>query len=216
RRPFSIHRLLCDKSRVTGIEILYKAVGQFTRKLSRASENEGIDMLGPLGRGFTVSDDIRSAALIAGGIGVAPMRFLAESLLRAGLHAENSLVCIGGRTSTDILCKKEFLELGLPVHTTTEDGSAGEKGLATEGLLAWLKKSGPDIIYACGPAAMLRAVSGIAAGRGLACEVSVETVMACGVGACLGCAIKDRSHKEGYGHVCIDGPVFNAQRLELE
>ncbi|HMA66977.1 MAG TPA: dihydroorotate dehydrogenase electron transfer subunit [Desulfosalsimonadaceae bacterium] len=216
RRPFSIHRLLCDKSRLTGIEILYKTVGDFTRKLSRTSENDRIDVLGPLGRGFTVSPEIRSAALVAGGIGVAPMRFLAESLIRNGLHVQESLVCIGGRTQADIVCKNAFGALALPVRTMTEDGSAGEKGLATDGLRAWLAETRPDRIYACGPTAMLRAVSGIAAGHGLPCEVSIETIMACGVGACLGCAIKDRGHAGGYGHVCIDGPVFNAERLDLE
>jgi dihydroorotate dehydrogenase electron transfer subunit len=216
RRPFSIHRRIRSRGRVEGVEILYKAVGEFTRKLSRAAAGEAVDLLGPLGRGFTVPPGIGSAVLVAGGIGVAPMVFLAESLLEAGASASASAVCLGGKTAADILCRTDFQRLGLPVLAATEDGSTGEKGLVTRVLEARLAEAKPEMVYACGPMPMLRKTAAIAARHSLPCEISVETLMACGVGACLGCAIKDREHANGYGHVCIDGPVFAAPRLAPE
>ncbi|HMA86550.1 MAG TPA: dihydroorotate dehydrogenase electron transfer subunit [Desulfosalsimonadaceae bacterium] len=213
RRPFSIHRVLTDRSAHKGIEILYKAVGGFTRKLSRQQEGDIIDLLGPLGHGFTVSSEIRSAALVAGGIGVAPMIFLAERLQDAGTNFPHSAVCLGGRSAEDILCAADFQSLSVNTRIATEDGSIGEKGLVTSLLADWLKSNQPDMIYACGPMPMLSAVSAIAKKHQLPCQVSIETIMACGVGACLGCAVKDTEHADGYGHVCIDGPVFDADRV---
>ncbi len=213
RRPFSIHRLNFEGGRVKGIEILYKAVGEFTRKLSHTAAQERIDVLGPLGRGFTTAPAIKSAVLVAGGIGVAPMVFLAQTLLHAGAVPSRTAVCLGGRSAADILCQADFQAMDLQTWITSEDGSIGEKGLVTERLGACIEKNQPDMVYACGPMPMLRAVSSIAAHYELPCEVSLETIMACGVGACLGCAVKDGHHPEGYGHVCIDGPVFNASRL---
>ena len=213
RRPFSIHRLIREESRVSGIEILYKAVGGFTRKLAQITAGTRIDLLGPLGNGFTVAHDYKSAALVAGGIGVAPMVFLAEKLIKSGIHAENSVVCLGGRSADDILCAADFRSLSLETRLASEDGSIGEKALVTQILENWLKKHQPDIIYACGPMPMLEAVAAMAAKDAITCEVSIETIMACGVGACLGCAVKDTEHKAGYGHVCIDGPVFKSDRV---
>jgi len=213
RRPFSIHRVLTDHGRHNGIEILYKAVGDFTRKLSRQPEGDTVDLLGPLGHGFTVSPEVKSAALVAGGIGVAPMVFLAETLRGAGTHLNDSVACIGGRSAEDILCMSDFQSLALETLAATEDGSGGEKGLVTGLLADWLTNHHPHMIYACGPMPMLSAVAAIAKKHQLPCQISIETIMACGVGACLGCAIKDTAHADGYGHVCIDGPVFNADRV---
>ena len=218
RRPFSIHRVLRENSGVSGVEILYKSVGGFTRKLSHAAPGDRVDMLGPLGKGFTVSSEIPGAVLAAGGIGVAPMVFLAEALLQAGLSASCLAVCLGGRTAEDILCLEQFKALGLSPQTATEDGSLGETGLVTRLLereLSGNQTGSTDSVYACGPMPMLRAVAELAHRHGSPCEVSIETLMACGVGACLGCAIKDSRHEHGYGHVCIDGPVFEASRLQL-
>ena len=108
RRPFSIHRLINHHGKITGIEILYKVVGEFTRKLSHAKEGDPIDLLGPLGHGFSMSDQYHQIALIAGGIGVAPLVFLAESYAASGLDLSDSVVYIGGKSKTDILCKSVF------------------------------------------------------------------------------------------------------------
>lgn len=213
RRPFSVHRVIANRGGVERIEILYKAVGDFTRKLARQKEGGALDLLGPLGHGFTVSPSIKNAALVAGGIGVAPMVFLAEKLKAAGANIEQSVACLGGRSAADILCAADFQSMAIETQIATEDGSIGEKGLVTTVLADRLQSNPPDMIYACGPMPMLAAVSSIAKQHELPCEVSIETIMACGVGACLGCAIKDTEHADGYGHVCIDGPVFKADRV---
>ncbi|MGM0454495.1 MAG: dihydroorotate dehydrogenase electron transfer subunit [Thermodesulfobacteriota bacterium] len=215
RRPFSIHRLHRQNGRVTGIEILYRVVGGFTRNLSEKQAGETVDLLGPLGRGFSMPADVGKPVLVAGGIGVAPMMFLAEALYAAGKDLSAAHLFYGGRTETDILCRPEFEQLDLPVTVTTEDGSAGQPGMVTEPLQTWIAGHRPDVIYACGPHGLLSAVTDIAAYHGIYCEVSIETVMACGLGVCMGCAIEARDKPEGYRHVCRDGPVFDAAMLKF-
>jgi dihydroorotate dehydrogenase electron transfer subunit len=213
RRPFSIHRLIKTNGSVTGIEILYKVVGGFTEKLARLTAGSQLDLLGPIGKGFTISDTTRKAAFVAGGIGVAPLVFLADAMAETGMNLSDSIVCLGGRTSVDILCAHVFTSFELNIFTTTDDGSLGEKGLVTQLLEKWLASNRPDIIYACGPMPMLRAVTDIAKKNSLPCEVSIETIMACGLGACLGCAVNKNEKTDTYQHVCIDGPVFDASEL---
>ncbi len=215
RRPFSIHRLVKKEGRLIGIEVLYNVVGNGTTKLSRLKAGEAIDLLGPLGKGFTVPEGIEKIFLVAGGIGVAPIVFLAQCLTEKGFKASNCHVFFGGRSETDLLCREEFTSLDMPISTTTEDGTSGEKGFVTRPLETLIAKNAPDIIYACGPSGMLRAVAEIAKSRKLRCQVSVETMMACGMGACLGCAVKKEEKAPGYLHACIDGPVFDAAVLEL-
>lgn len=215
RRPFSIHRLIKSGDGAAGIEILYRLVGEFTRNLADARPGGRLDLLGPLGHGFTVSKDFGRVALIGGGIGIAPLVFLAESLADAGADLAGALACIGGRTENDILADDVFTQLGMTVVVTTEDGSLGEKGLVVAPLEHWLRTHIPDMIYACGPMPMLRVIGAMAHDKRLPCELSIETMMACGMGACLGCAVKTADAPDGYRHACIDGPVFSASQLLL-
>jgi dihydroorotate dehydrogenase electron transfer subunit len=215
RRPFSIHRLIQENGHVSGIEILYKIVGSFTDKLSRVPMDAAVDLLGPLGRGFSVDPARKKVLLIAGGIGVAPLMFLADRLARNGADMSESAVCIGGRTANDILCRTDFLLHGMNVFIATEDGGLGEQGLVLQPAAHVIKAGLPDIIYACGPMPMLKAVIALAKLHGIPCEVSIETMMACGLAACLGCAVKTSDSGDGYRHVCKDGPVFDASRLML-
>lgn len=210
RRPFSIHRLIRESGQITGLEILYKVVGGFTEKLIRVSPGDPVDLLGPVGHGFTVTDGFRKPAFVGGGIGVAPLVFLADALIESGIDPSGAVVFLGGRTADDVLCADIFRSLDLPVKTATDDGSLGEKGMVTQPLERWLASNRPDIIYACGPMPMLRSVAEIARkNNSLPCEVSIETVMACGLGACLGCAVNKNDITGKYQHVCIDGPVFD-------
>ena len=213
RRPFSIHRLIKENKRVTGIEILYKVVGGFTEKLTRAAVGDPIDLLGPIGNGFTISNDFQKVALVGGGIGIAPLVYLADALAETGVGLSDSIACLGGRTSDDILCKTIFKSLDFNVCTTTDDGSEGEQALVTRPLEKWIISDAPDMIYACGPMPMLRAVADIANKNKIPCEISIETIMACGLGACLGCAVNKNEKSGKYQHVCIDGPVFDAKKL---
>jgi len=209
RRPFSIHRLIRNNGQITGLEILYKVVGGFTEKLTRINPGDPIDLLGPIGNGFTVSDKCREIALVGGGIGVAPLVFLADALIDAGVDQAGIMVFLGGRTANDILCADIFDAHRLDVQIATDDGSLGKKGLVTEPLERWLTSSRPDMICACGPMPMLRSVAKIAQKYDIPCEISIETIMACGLGACLGCAIHKNDISYKYQHVCIDGPVFD-------
>lgn len=213
RRPFSIHRILQKKGTSLHLEILYRVVGGFTGHLSETKPGGSIDILGPLGHGFSVSRYSRPVVLAAGGIGVAPLMHLADCLKQKGTDSRLITVFLGGRTKADILCREEFLGLGTRIFTATEDGIQGSKGFVTDPLLTWLKENTPAIIYACGPHAMLEAVGKIAESKKIACEVSIETLMACGLGVCMGCAVSTNDAKEGYRHVCKDGPVFDSRVL---
>ena len=214
RRPFSIHRCITVDGRA-GIELLYRVVGPTTRAMAMLAPGAGIDLVGPLGRGFRVPETVRHLALVAGGIGVAPIVFLAETLAARPGGAGGATVFLGGRCRGDLLCRDDFQRLGLPVTVTTDDGSAGDRCLVTMPLAAAAAAaSPPELICACGPPGMLHCVADIAAARRIACQVSVETLMACGMGACLGCAMTGRDPAAPYLHACRDGPVFDAQRLQ--
>ena len=197
-----------------GIELLYREVGPTTRAMAMLAPGAGIDLIGPLGRGFSVPETMGRLALVAGGIGVAPIVFLAETLAARPGGAGSTTVFLGGRCRGDLLCRDDFERLGLPVTVTTDDGSAGDRCLVTMPLAAAAAASPPELICACGPPAMLHCVADIATAGHIACQVSVETLMACGMGACLGCAVTDRRPAAPYLHACRDGPVFDAQRLE--
>jgi len=214
RRPFSIHRIsVREKENRCHVAILFKVIGKFTRALAGTEKQAKVDILGPLGSGFSLPKKPGPVAIVGGGIGVAPLVFLAESLKRTGKIHENTRIFIGGRTSDDILCVDDFTRLGYGVSISTEDGSMGEKGMITELLSAHIGAARPETIYACGPIPMLKAVFREASVLNISCQVSVETVMACGIGICLGCAIQAKNADKGFLHVCKDGPVFNAESL---
>lgn len=218
RRPFSIHNLIEKESSVFGFEILYKVTGQGTSILSGKSCGEFLNVLGPLGKGFSYSTTYRNIFMVAGGIGVAPLYFLSKTLERLTGSDKISLrILIGGKTARDILCAEELQSLGADVYITTEDGSLGSKGLVTQSFQEAVENKGrADIVYACGPKPLLKEVSRIASLRGIRCQVSLETNMACGFGACLGCAVGRADKKEGYFHVCSDGPVFDSNEIDWQ
>jgi len=214
-RPFSIHRIIKTGSRTAGIELLYKVVGEGTKKLSGCKKGDIVDILGPLGNGFSFSDHYKRIFIVAGGIGVAPMLFLASYLQKKGVEPSECMVFLGGRSKDDLLCGDDFLRIGMKIHLTTDDGSAGDRCFVTHPLEIALEKGRPDIIYACGPLEMLKCVAGIAEKHTVTCQVSIETIMACGMGACLGCAVERKETSGNYMHVCLDGPVFDAGALHL-
>lgn len=212
-RPFSIHRLITAKGRIQGIELLFKVVGGCTEKLSKYKQGDYLDLLGPLGRGFIIPDKYQHLFIVSGGIGVAPLFFLASSLRAKMADPSTCKLFTGGRSKHDILCIDDFSKLDIIISIATDDGSLGEKGLVTELLEAAIKENPPDIICACGPFAMLASVARIAERYSVPCQVSIETIIACGIGACLGCAVEGKSDK--YLHACVDGPVFDATALKI-
>jgi dihydroorotate dehydrogenase electron transfer subunit len=210
RRPLAFHRI-----GDTTFDCLYQVVGKGTEILSARRPGGTLDVIGPLGNGFSTLHAIhspRSTFLVAGGIAVAPLLSLAEKIAR-DVGPQAFSVVIGARTRGHILCDKEFKRLGAKVHVATEDGSMGQKGLATAALKDLLRTTNHRsriTIYACGPKGMLKEVALIARANKARCEVSLEEKMACGSGVCLGCAVKTT---KGYKMVCKDGPVFNAEEI---
>lgn len=203
RRPFSVHQVAEGGL----LQILFKVIGKGTHALAELQAGQHLDVLGPLGRGFAPETNSHHY-LVGGGIGTAPLLFLAKQLLKK-YEPSAIQVLLGARTRDEIATLAEdFAQMGVGVQAATEDGSLGKQGLVT-GLIAPGQQENPVMVYTCGPYPMLRAVVGICRDRSWGCQVSLETIMACGLGACLGCAVL-RADMKGYVHVCKDGPVFDA------
>jgi dihydroorotate dehydrogenase electron transfer subunit len=214
-RPFSIHRLIKKEGIAIGLELLYKVVGKGTHALSLGQPGDHLDLTGPLGNGFVIPADVAHIKIVAGGIGVAPMIFFLDYLNEHKHDLAGVEVFLGGRSKADLLCIDEFSSFGLPLHMTTDDGSSGDQCLVTEPLEIAVAENRPDIIYACGSMEMLACVAGIASQHGIACQVSIETMMACGIGACMGCAVAGRKSSDPYLHACLNGPVFDTRELRI-
>ena len=220
RRPFGIFDVGTFSPAQSGavsqpyLEMLYRVVGKGTALLAALHETDLLDVLGPLGKGFNLGQPGEEKLIVGGGVGLAPLYLLAKELVS---HSPVRLFA-GGRTRDDILCITEFERLGVECYTATEDGSLGECGVVTEALLRRLDTQRDMArIYACGPHGMLQAVAGIAAERGISCQVSLEGYMACGVGACLGCVAPGATHSADtpdFRCVCTEGPVFEAGELK--
>lgn len=192
------------------IRIVYRIAGAGTREFSRYCPGDTIDILGPLGNGFpTEKGRGKKVFLMGGGIGIPPMLELAKQM-----DAEKQII-VGYRDG--VLFLKEDLEKYGRVYVATEDGSAGTKGNVMDAVAAGNLDA--DVIFACGPMPMLRAIKKYAAERHVPAYISLEEHMACGVGACLGCVVKTKE-KDAHSHVnnariCTDGPVFEADEVEI-
>jgi len=205
RRPFSIHNVKSGQ-----IEILYEILGKGTEALAQKAAGAYLDCIGPLGNGFefrTPYPAPRNPILVAGGMGIAPLFFLAQRLSKG-----KTLVLLGAKNKKQILCEKELRRLGCRVMLATDDGSKGFKGKVTD-LLRHLISAidhRPSAIYACGPRPMLKEIARISQTQHIPAQASLEEHMACGIGACLGCVVNTR---QGFKRVCKDGPVFQAEEI---
>lgn len=220
-RPLSLFRIhtrasAADPDAVTPEiwEILYKKVGKGTAWLSRRKAKDVLEVLGPLGRGFSLQQETARkpgrVLLIAGGIGMPPLFALGEELSRQGREV---ILFYGGRRKQDLLFLQEWRDLVNRVYLATEDGSIGRSGLITDLLREKVQPQGADFYYACGPRPMLQAVQALMKTLAIPGELSLEERMACGIGACLGCVTKTT---HGYKRVCREGPVFPADEVILD
>jgi dihydroorotate dehydrogenase electron transfer subunit len=222
RRPFSFYEIKFSKAQ-TSFEILYKVVGLGTRLISEMKGGEKVDIIAPLGNGFSISLDIRTVVIVAGGIGLAPLLFLTEEINQKRKEKGEIIFLYGGQGRADIIDINRIKNCSSEVRICTEDGSIGSKMLVTELLEGYLREKGTGKydrrsigIFSCGPKAMLRIVSSIAKKYDIPCQVSLESFMACGFGACLGCVVKvfqERSTEVAYERVCKEGPVFDSGRI---
>ena len=203
RRPISINNVDYD---LNELHLLVACIGEGTRRLGKLTAGDTLNVMLPLGNGFTMpADATKKHLLVGGGVGVAPLLFLGKSIKEQG--GEPTFL-LGARSAADLLLIEEFKKYGR-VFITTEDGSEGEKGFVTNHSV--LQKEQFDFISTCGPKPMMMAVSKCAEKLNIECEVSLENKMACGLGACLCCVEKTKD--KGNICICTEGPVINAKRL---
>jgi dihydroorotate dehydrogenase electron transfer subunit len=206
RRPFSIHQTSDEGL----IQIYFKVVGRGTEILARHRPGETLSVFGPLGRGYRV-DTSAPSVIIGGGLGIAPLLFLVKENCRLKKDCSKDLIILGAREKIEIEpLLDDFRKFGLSIHLATDDGSLGYHGFVT-GVMESLNLPSGCNVYSCGPEPMMAGVSALCKSKSIPCQVSVESVMACGMGACLGCS---RPAKKGtYTHVCLNGPVYEAEDL---
>jgi dihydroorotate dehydrogenase electron transfer subunit len=195
RRPFSIHQIDGKK-----LALLFNVVGRGTRWLSRCQAGDSLDLLGALGNGFSIAPETKKLLLVAGGIGVAPLVFLAQKAVEQG----RSITLLLGAATTPQLYPESLLPPEVRLITATEDGSSGQKGMITNLLPDYINLA--DQLFACGPLPMYKAMAKMPELKGKPVQISLEVRMGCGLGVCYGCTVKTRN---GLKQVCQDGPVFD-------
>lgn len=202
RRPFSVFRAR------KYVEILYEPIGAGTTILSQKKPGETLDILGPLGNSFSLPPKgTKQVVMIGGGIGIAPFLMLSDILAKKNLEM---ILLYGGRTRGHVFKMTDFKKNGCKVFVATDDGSVGAKGYVSNLFSKINSDLKTTVLYTCGPHAMMHAVQKFAKEKNLYCEASCEEVMACALGACLGCSIKTT---RGYKTTCYDGPVFDIREV---
>lgn len=207
RRPISIHSIEDNK-----LVFIFQIKGKGTEILSAKKEGEEIDIIGPLGYGTFAVKEYNKVAIIGGGIGTFPLYELAKQL--KGKAEVN--IYLGFRNKEYVTLEKEFGEVADKLVICTDDGSYGEKGYAIDLLKKDFENEKPDMVFACGPTPMLRVIRNYAIENDVKAQLSLEERMGCGLGVCLGCAVKVvENGNETYKHVCKEGPVFFANQVEI-
>ena len=201
RRPISIHDVDYQNRTIT---LLVQRVGEGSNKIADTELNDTLNIIYPLGNGFTIPEKNQNAILVGGGIGIAPLYYLGKMLKEKGIEPQ---FLLGGRSKSDLIMLEDFEAVG-KVYITTNDGSLGEEGFVTQHSI-WKEKKF-DMIYTCGPKPMMMALTKMARENNIDCEVSLENLMACGLGACLCCV---ENTIEGHVCVCKEGPVININKL---
>lgn len=215
RRAFSIYRV--QERGVYGgtVEIVFAVHGKGTAWLSRVSPHDPIDVVGPLGRPFSLPKEPLTATLVGGGYGSAPLFALAEQLRARGCRVD---FVLGASTEARLFGALEAKRMSTQVAITTEDGSLGERGRVTDVLPQMIERSGADIVYACGPMGMLKAVHQVATAYGAHSQCAVEESMACGIGVCMTCVLPVIGD-DGLTRMvrsCVEGPVFMGDRVRWD
>lgn len=233
RRPFSFCNVTVESPTEVRVGILYCVLGPGTLRMTTLKKGDKISIIGPLGNGFSIPPDKKYAVLVAGGMGAPPLQYLA-GFLKANTPKVRTFAFVGAKTVSDMPFTvegsesdtptiTEFAEAGAESHIATDDGSAGFRGLVTQYLSKWLKdRTIPyeqSIIYSCGPEPMLAEVARLAAQYEIECQVSMERMMACGIGLCQSCAVECKvggQSKTEYKLCCKDGPVFDSKEVVFE
>ncbi|MBW3589074.1 MAG: dihydroorotate dehydrogenase electron transfer subunit [Actinobacteria bacterium] len=213
RRPFSIFRVNRRGNVAATVEVVFDIRGPGTAALAAMRRHEPIDIVGPIGRSFTIPKTQHSCLLVGGGVGATPLFFLGEELQNAGKRVD---VLWGAATASRLVAPIEAKRLGAVAAFTTDDGSEGHHGLITEVLGEMIERCGTEVIYTCGPRQMMASVTKIALEFGIPAQVAMEELMGCGIGVCMTC-VTPVWNRDGTGianvRTCVDGPVFNGARI---
>jgi dihydroorotate dehydrogenase electron transfer subunit len=217
RRPFSIHQASRRGGWAGTLEFVYDVHGPGTEWISNVRPHDVLDVVGPLGRPFTIpGPELNNCLLVGGGYGAAPLYFLAEELRAKGKRVD---MVIGARDQERVFKAVEGKRLAVAISITTEDGSTGSRGKVTDVVPGMVARYGTQVVYACGPNAMLRAVSEYCAREGIPCQIAVEELMACGLGVCWTCVVpvmrRDGKNWDNQ-RACREGPAFNGARVLWE
>jgi len=212
RRAFALYGATPTGQFAGTIQFVVAAHGAGTQWLVQRKAGETLDLVGPLGTPFPLPMTAAPAVLVGGGYGTAPLIPLAAQLIEAGSPVE---FLLGAATASRLFGELVAKRLAGSVTVTTDDGSAGDKGLITEALPAAIERIGAEVVYACGPMGMLRAVGDIAREHAIRAQVAVEESMACGIGVCMTCVLPVRGDdgRSRFVRSCVDGPVFDADRI---
>ncbi len=227
-RPLALYDVVRDdQGHAWGIDVVYLVVGKMTRRLASVPAGQELSLWGPLGNGFPASA-VEHLVMVAGGIGQTPFLALAQEYLgqrrfgdppRLGARAGRVTFCYGARSREYLAGVEDFSRLGVEVRISTDDGSAGRAGRVTEVLAEVLASTSPagTQVVCCGPEPMMKAVAQQCARAGVACQVSLETPMACGLGICFSCVarVRDAHGTWDYRRTCVEGPVFDAALVEF-
>ena len=210
RRPISISNI--DKNNQT-LDFIFQIKGKGTKTLAEKEVGDFIDIVGPLGNGTFSIKNYKNVAIIGGGIGIFPLYELAKQLK----VKSNITTYLGFRNKDMVIMEDDFNKVSNTLNISTDDGSYAQKGFSVKFLKEDVEKNDFDIIFACGPMGMLKEVKKIAQEKNIPCQISLEEKMACGIGACLGCAVKLKEEvcQNTYGHICKTGPVFWASDVEM-
>jgi len=219
-RPLSIYSFSRGKDSCE-IALLYSVVGKGTQILAGLISGSQVEIHGPLGRGFEIDKLRQNIVLIAGGMGIAPLSLLTEHLCGQKCFPQSAMTFyLGAKTAKSVLGLDKLQKLCYNINVCTDDGTLGEKGLVTQAFQKDIKKYSPEntTVYACGPKDMLKSLAKMLKGNKFFSQASLEERMACGIGACLGCAVAVRDNKGAltYKRVCADGPVFNLREVLWE
>lgn len=209
RRPISIGGFDAE----AGIlRLVFEVRGKGTAWMAAIEEGQTLDLLGPLGYGFPLKNSDQKAVMIGGGIGTPPLLPLCRH------YGANATLISGFRTADAVILQEDAEAFGARTVVCTDDGTAGFHGFTTQALEEELKNGSFDVVYTCGPKIMMKKVAELAAALGIPCYVSMEERMACGVGACLGCACKTKKEdgSSAMTRVCMNGPVFEASEVDFE
>ena len=234
RRPFSIGGLR-RRSEVAEVDLLGRVIGPGTAWLNCRNPGDKVNVIGPLGRSFSVPDSSHSALLVSGGIGLPPVRWHTEFLRKKGISCFSIFgarerrfipLALSSAPSPEgdmTRCADEFTRIDVPAAITTDDGSCGLRGRVTDAMerfLATKRDAGSVHVFACGPEPMLRAVASLCLARGIPCELAMERVMACGMGTCQSCVVpvfdSDRTEGWRYSLCCTEGPVYRAADVKWD